>query len=146
MKRPFSEVDQPYMNLHQFQAKWGLDDKCIEQLSSFPVDIQTAVMSNFNHGPHQTNPSARCMAFAKSVAASQGQQVGSFNTDPLLPFQAKFGLDDRCIQLLSNMPAQVQAVVVAQFDHQAHQTNPSARCMAFAKSTLQRLQGQGGAW
>merc|ERR1711884_342900 len=43
---------------------------------------------------------------------------------------------------LAHLPPQVQHTVVADFDHQPHQTNASARCMAFAKSLLAGQQGR----
>jgi len=124
-------------NLRRFQAQWGLDDKCLSHLQSLPSQVQAIVMENFHHRPDQTNASARCMAFAKSVANTQGQQYQAM--DPLSEFQAKYGLDSSCMKFIENMPAEVQSAVISGFDHQPHQTNPSARCMAFAKSVAKGM-------
>jgi len=129
--------------LRGFQAKWGLDEKCISHLQSLPPHAQAIVMENFQHRPDQTNVSARCMAFAKSVANTQSQQFQAFQAfqafDPLTDFQAKWGLDSVCMKMLEGLPSEVQNAVISGFDHQPHQTNPSARCMAFAKSVAKGI-------
>merc|ERR1712129_567640 len=106
----------------------GLDDRCIGHLESFPQLVQDTVIARFEHRPDQTNASARCVAFAKSVASSQGAQ---HPVDPLAQFQANWGLDAKCMDYLSTLSPEVQGIVMTQFDHKPHQTNPSARCMAF---------------
>jgi len=127
--------------LLEFQARWGLDDKCMDYLGSMPIEIQMKVSSGFDHRPDQTNPSARCMAFAKKLWQSQDVIESVSNSMPA--FQAKWGIDDQCRAFLATLPAQVQAIVVRNFNHNAEQTNVSARCQAFAKSVLQR-QSQSG--
>jgi len=138
VKRPWIDMSQSHGQLQQFKAQWGLDDRAIDHLSSLPEHVQQIVMEKFDHRPDQTNVSARCCAFAKSVAGGQhgGGQQGFVQMDPMAQFQARWGLDEKCLSYLGSLSPEVQQTVMAQFDHQPHQTNPSARCMAFAKSML----------
>merc|ERR1712048_510282 len=56
--------------LEQFKATWGIDDKCMEYVESLRPEVQAIVLEKFTHGPGQTNASARCFAFARSIEKS----------------------------------------------------------------------------
>lgn len=209
----------PVSPLQQFQATWGVDDRCMEYISSLHPEIQSQVLEGFRHTPDQTNVSGRCFAFARSIAQrvmSPGQhqqyqqqqqqlhqppqraveswqdpwkQTGSWETEqwkvrpppprqvvpppsrllavrhppdavampsygmdagvggvsddvsPLLEFQQRWGLDDKCIEFVASLPVDIQAMVIEKFDHRPDQTNASARCFSFAKSIIQRHGG-----
>mmetsp|Transcript_101765 Transcript_101765/g.270739 ORF Transcript_101765/g.270739 Transcript_101765/m.270739 type:complete len:547 (-) Transcript_101765:101-1741(-) len=132
-----AEAGPESIDLLQFQAMWGLDDRCMEHLQSLPAQVQATVLARFEHRPDQTNPSARCQAFAQSIM--RGQQGSALLQD----FQGKWGVDDRCMELLSSLPPHVQAIVTSGFEHRPDQTNVSARCMAFARSVLVRTPHAG---
>lgn len=140
-RHPSMSTQELGIVLPQLQQMWGLDEKCMQYLQTLPASVLTTVASEFEHKPGQTNPSARCMSFAKSVAQKQGQAQASLG--PLGGFQARFGLDERCSEYLASLPEQVQATVIADFTHRPDQTNVSKRCMSFAKSIM--AKGGGGA-
>jgi hypothetical protein len=154
--------------LQQFQAHWGIDDHCAEFLGTLPPEAQDTVFRTFNHQPGQTNVSARCFAFARSIQQKHGvahipMRVPPAPTHILAPppaqgvkrkadyahvsqshasndlhqFGSHWGIDDQCMQYLSSLPLPVQEAVMAGFQHNAGQTNVSARCFAFAKKMLQ---------
>jgi hypothetical protein len=123
--------------LVEFQTKFQVDDRCIEYIGQLPPQIQAAVVSGFSHGPDQTNPSARCISFAKRMM--QSDQSEAF-TARRKEFQAKWGIDDRCSESLATLSSEVQAQVYDTFTHSPEQTNVSARCFSFAKSIEKSLQ------
>ena len=43
----------------QFQAQWGVDDRCVEFLGNLQPEVVATVMADFTHTPEQTNVSAR---------------------------------------------------------------------------------------
>eukprot|EP00444_Apocalathium_aciculiferum_P013786 CAMPEP_0183470746 /NCGR_PEP_ID=MMETSP0370-20130417/156779_1 /TAXON_ID=268820 /ORGANISM="Peridinium aciculiferum, Strain PAER-2" /LENGTH=81 /DNA_ID=CAMNT_0025663287 /DNA_START=18 /DNA_END=259 /DNA_ORIENTATION=- len=63
-------------DLSSFQAEWGLDDRCMEYLAKLPAHVQEKVTVGFTHRPDQTNPSARCISFAKKIAEAHGGGSG----------------------------------------------------------------------
>mmetsp|Transcript_98319 Transcript_98319/g.316964 ORF Transcript_98319/g.316964 Transcript_98319/m.316964 type:complete len:321 (+) Transcript_98319:1122-2084(+) len=134
----FTDLHDSVGGLLQFQSTWGLDDKCMDYLSSLPQHVQNKVMAEFDHRSDQTNPSARCMAFAKKLLQTQSQDPAENAASSLPDFQARWGIDDRCVAYLAALPPQVLAIVLTNFEHRPDQTNVSARCQAFAKSVLQQ--------
>jgi hypothetical protein len=176
---PMSASGGAFNALVQFRDHWGVDDRCMDFLASLTPDVQATVIATFDHQPGQTNVSARCFGFAKSVQQKQmggmparaapapmmiqprrfsevtssfgaammvaEQEVKSQRVSPvedhLVAFQNQWGLDDKCIQSIASLPAAVQASVIAGFRHNPDQTNPSARCFAFAKKLMQSQPG-----
>merc|ERR1719183_382444 len=63
--------------LMQFQATWGLDDRVTEYIGTLPPQVQQTVIMQFEHGPGQDNPSARCRAFARVIAQKAEAQGGA---------------------------------------------------------------------
>lgn len=136
--RPATSHDQSG-DLMQLQAQFGLDERCLQYVSSLPPEVQEIVVTQFRHNPGQTNASARFYAFAKRVM--DGQQAQAPVQTPLQQFQGWWGVDDKCIDFLSTLSPEVQTVVIDTFSHQPGQTNVSARCFAFARSVNDRIMG-----
>merc|ERR1719277_1571600 len=79
------------------------------------------------------------MAFAKALLQAHQQQVAE---DPVAVFQERWGLDEKCITYLAQLPPEVQNTVFSDFDHQPHQTNVSARCQAFCRAVFLQYSQQ----
>merc|ERR1719240_879195 len=117
----------------------------MNEIRNLTPDVQAKVISKFTHTEGQTNASARCQAFARSIARTEpgggaggggggggvfagggGYAGGGYAASPpqtMQGFQMKWGLDDKCMEFLGMLPPQAQQAVVDGFTHSPGQTN-----------------------
>lgn len=134
----------------EFANRWRLNEESQQRLYALqPARIQR-VVEQFQPAPGTTDVNAKFLRF---LQGAEGSVHDVTNVPPesgpngpteseVRHFGARHGVDERALQMVLNMPAQVQANILSGFNPPPGTTNASGRLMNFAKNALQNFKSK----
>lgn len=137
-RRPVHD-DHAIGPIESFCQRWSLNEEAMVRLGELSPELQDEIIANF--APRDTSRDANPIfhSYLKSIVRKTGtghRTGGHAQPNPLNVFAERWGLNQEAMQLLWEMPIDLQDELMSTFDPREGTRDMSSKFISFVKSKL----------
>lgn len=123
-----------YEQVKNFVRGWGIDGPNTVDFMLCTQEAQKRIMEEFRPGPDTRNMNALFCRFVRNLVGGEASTAPVDASDPQRSFVQRWGLDDGCVKVLSDLPPHEQEEVMSTFAPGEEIRNRSAFFMRFVRN------------